>query len=81
MSNESLILVEDRSVFSPISQLNYEFYSDESDLLTDLQQNQDIQCIVGSRFVPFGESQNPGLDDYADGVDTLKFLLSQAPSA
>ena len=29
MSNESLLLVEDASLFSPISQLNYEFYTDQ----------------------------------------------------
>jgi hypothetical protein len=32
--------------------------------------------VVGkqSGYVPFGMSQQPELWDYADGVDTLKFL-------
>ncbi len=44
----------------------------------------DLQCVVGSSLVsefippaiPFGTSQKPGLSDYADGVDTMAFLLS-----
>ncbi|HEX2898271.1 MAG TPA: hypothetical protein VHS96_00985, partial [Bacteroidia bacterium] len=34
----------------------------------------DIQCIVGTEAVPFGQSQCPTLDDFADGVDTLAIL-------
>jgi hypothetical protein len=38
-----------------------------------------IQCIVGHDTdlctVGFGESQKPGLMDYADAVDTVSFLL------
>ena len=28
------------------------------------------------RKTPFGEAQNPNLWDYADGVDTVRFLKS-----
>ncbi len=27
-------------------------------------------------LIPFGKSQEPGLFDYADGIDTMEFLLS-----
>ena len=30
MTNESIILFENPSIFSPISQLNYEFYTDKN---------------------------------------------------
>jgi hypothetical protein len=74
MSNPSLLLVEDPSLFSPISQLNYEFYS-KADKLTDtLKTRPELQCIVGKGFIPFGQSQFPAVSDYADGVDTLQFL-------
>jgi hypothetical protein len=74
MSNASLLLVEDPSLFSPISQLNYEFYN-QADKLTDpLKNRPEIQCIVGKGFIPFGQSQFPAVTDYADGVDTLQFL-------
>jgi hypothetical protein len=35
-----------------------------------------IQCIVGNDFIPFGNSQCPTLSDYADNVNTLEFLMS-----
>lgn len=38
-----------------------------------------IQCIVNQKinpnFIPFGQTQQPSLSDYADGVDTLQFLI------
>ena len=76
MTNGSLLLVEGASIFSPISQVNYEYYSDAEQLLTSLSNNQEIQCIVGHGHVPFGQAQRPGLFDYADRVDTMKFLNS-----
>lgn len=75
MSNESLLMVEDSSVFSPISQLNYEFYDDRESLLKGLETNPDIQCRVGHELIPFGQTQKPGIMDYADGEDTMAFLM------
>jgi hypothetical protein len=42
---------------------------------------EEVQCVVSEAgflnpTVPFGKSQSPALWDYADGVDTLAFLLS-----
>jgi len=38
-----------------------------------------IQCVVSNQIIPksvdFGQTQHPQLWDYADGVDTLEFLL------
>jgi hypothetical protein len=76
MSNESLLLVEEASVFSPISQLNYEFYTDLDSLAGTLKQDKNLQCVVGKNFIPFGEAQKPSLYDYADGVDTMEFLTT-----
>lgn len=76
MSNESLLLVEEASLFSPISQLNYEFYTDRDRLKISLKQNENLQCIAGKDFIPFGETQKPSLYDYADGVDTTQFLTT-----
>lgn len=74
MSNESIILVEERSLFSPIGQLHYEYYTDKEKLQAQLKDNNDLQCIVGHDHVPFGKAQYPGLTDYADGIDTMRFL-------
>jgi len=73
MSNASILLSEEASVFSPISQLNYEFYTNYSRLTATLKENSAIQCIVSKDEVPFGQSQFPGIFDYADGIDTLAF--------
>jgi hypothetical protein len=75
MSTPALILVKDESFFSRISQLNYSFYTNENELLAQLRQNNQVQCIVGKNDVPFGKAQSPGFTDYADGVDTIKFLM------
>ncbi len=74
MTNGSILLVEEAALFSPISQLNYEFYQDQKTVLSSLGNIKDLQCIVGEEFVPFGQAQYPSVTDYADGVDTLQFL-------
>jgi len=73
MTNESILLLEDASPFSPISVLHYAYYSSRDQVIASLP-SENIQCIVGKGFLPFGKSQEPGLTDYADGADTLLFL-------
>ena len=59
----------------------------KNDLISNLNNSMDqLQCIVasenlfsGNTFlenirVGFGKTQSPALWDYADGVDTIKFL-------
>jgi len=73
MSNDSIVLLENESPFSPISQLHYQFYSDKCAAIAALDKNK-IQCIVGRNFIPFGDAQKPGLSDFPDGIDTMEFL-------
>jgi len=81
LDNGFLTLKEDLSYASPISSVFYEFYENieelQSRLTTDSEQ---IQCIVSNDLIknsiPFGETQNPQLWDYADNVDTITFLLT-----
>lgn len=75
MTNGNILLVENSSPFSPIAQLHYEFYSNEKKIRDSLQGNEDIQCLVGGAHMAFGGAQTPGICDYADGVDTIAFLL------
>src|SRR6187455_557089 len=74
MANQSLILLESPSIFSPISQLNYEFYTDKKAVEKILRSMEDLQCTVGHGHIPFGQAQLPSLTDYADGIDTINFL-------
>lgn len=73
--NETALLAENKNIFSPIAQLNYEYYEDVESVKKLLNNLPDIQCIVGKDFVPFGQAQCPAIDTYADGVDTMEFLL------
>lgn len=74
MSNDAVILTENISAFSPVSQVHYEYYDGAPPAASELAASSDIQCVVGSGLVPFGAAQQPGLSDYADGVDTMAFL-------
>jgi len=76
MTNGSVLLIEDPSPFSPIAQLNYEFYDEPAQLAGLLQNQADIQCITGKNYIPFGQAQCPRVTDYADGVDTFQFLVT-----
>ncbi|HPH22826.1 MAG TPA: acyl-CoA reductase [Chitinophagaceae bacterium] len=76
MTNGSVILSENEALFSPISQVNYSHYNHVESLISSLKSTSDVQCIVGKYGVPFGKAQQPKLNDYADGIDTLQFLLN-----
>ena len=80
LDNGFVMLHETTKMVSPISVVYYEQYKDEADLSNKLTEAEDkIQCIVGNgtrAAIPFGKAQYPELWDYADGVDTLKFLTN-----
>jgi len=84
LDNGILLLKEDSSIASPVGVVFYERYS-EIDLVQqelDLHR-EDIQCIVSkspgikARILP-GSTQEPMPWDYADGVDTIRFLMELA---
>ena len=75
MTNESIILIENENIFSAVSQLHYTYYTDKNVITEEVKSKQNIQCIVGKSFIEFGKIQQPGLFDYADGIDTMQFLL------
>lgn len=79
--NGFIMLKEDKNYASPIATLFYEYYDSFDDLILKLElESEQIQCVVSnkntSNFVKFGETQQPKLWDYADGIDTLNFLLT-----
>ncbi|HEX5152897.1 MAG TPA: acyl-CoA reductase [Parafilimonas sp.] len=81
MTNDSIILTEDESIFAPVSRVNYSFYEDAETLAESLKNNTDIQCIAGKDFTAFGQAQSPLLTDYADGIDTMEFLKQLDPKS
>ncbi|MEO0734463.1 MAG: acyl-CoA reductase [Bacteroidota bacterium] len=77
-----LMLLEDPAITSRIATLHYEFYKDEATLAEQLSaRTEEIQLVVAPEDLlelatfPFGQAQQPALADYADGVDTLAFLV------
>jgi hypothetical protein len=75
MNNDTVVMTENVSPFSPVSQLHYQFYNTKQEAEAVIQNNPDIQCVVGHGHLPFGTAQCPSLMDYADGVDTMQFLM------
>jgi len=75
LTNGTVLLHEAESLFSPLSVLHYGYYTDKQALAAELGQNEVLQCLVGKDFTPFGYAQQPSLKDYADGVDTMAFML------
>lgn len=82
--NGFLMVKEDDRLTSPLSVLFFNYYHDMAEAENIIDQNaENIQCIVSklplqvtSQVVNFGQSQQPKLWDYADGVDTMEFLSS-----
>ncbi|MFT5942845.1 MAG: hypothetical protein ACI9Q4_002111, partial [Sediminicola sp.] len=80
LDNGFLMLKEDESYSSPIATVFYEVYDSLKDLELKLEaEKEKIQCVVSKGVIDgeisFGQTQNPSLSDYADGVDTVEFLI------
>ncbi len=78
----NLLLTEDGRYSSPVSVIHYSYYNDIVSVSRLLEINSaEIQCVVTisdlvKDAVPPGFSQSPHLWDYADGVDTMQFLIN-----
>ncbi len=81
LDNGFLLLKEDEGLASPVGVLYYEYYTSVDKLKKRLLEvENELQCVVSSVNTPittlkFGEAQCPSLSDYADGIDTMQFLL------
>jgi hypothetical protein len=80
LDNGLVLMKEDSQFTSPVGVVYYEKYSQLDNVIEDIQREEKrIQCLVTSikdiqNGVMPGQSQSPELWDYADGVDTMKFL-------
>lgn len=82
--NGFLLAKEDESFVSPLAVLFYQEYENMEEIEQILnQQSEQIQCVVSKLsinidkdIIGFGSSQHPKLWDYADNVNTIKFLQS-----
>jgi hypothetical protein len=83
LMNGCVLLLESPALASRIACLNYSRMQNEVEAIHYLNSHKDnIQCVVsnqlfaGFKSIPFGRAQHPGLDDFADGIDTMRFLLN-----
>jgi len=72
----NLIVTENEDLVSPIGVLYIYRYKDIESLNVWIAKREEkIQCKVGVN-VDFGQSQQPALDDFADGINTYEFLVN-----
>ena len=70
-----LLVRESDSLYSPLGVLNIVRYQTQGDAEAWLIAHEGkLQAIVGHGYLPFGTAQTPGLGQYADGIDTMRFL-------
>jgi len=80
LDNGILLLKEDPAIASPVGVVFYERYSEIGLVQKELElHREEIQCIVStdpqiSGAILPGSTQEPMPWDYADGVDTIRFL-------
>lgn len=73
-----LLLKEDTGLVSPVAVIYYEYYESPEKLKSITVGLKDkLQCISGRKHVPAGKAQTPYLWDYADGIDTIEFMLKK----
>ncbi|MEO5582486.1 MAG: acyl-CoA reductase [Saprospiraceae bacterium] len=83
LANGAVILMECMDLVSRLACLNYRYYKTIEDAITVLSASKEkIQTIVchqnlaGVRVLYPGQTQCPGLMDYADEIDIVQFLLT-----
>lgn len=80
LDNGFVMFQEHTNLVSPIAVVYYEYYKDRTSLDDKLDLvKEKIQCIVEQHPGPnikFGQAQFPSLGDYADQIDTMRFLTN-----
>lgn len=82
LENGFFIVLESDALVSPISVVHFAQYSALKEVTDSIHmQSEKIQCVVGNQpdslpLIPFGQSQQPSLYDYPDGVDVMAFLAT-----
>jgi len=72
---------ENTNLDSPISVIHYEYYAEKEDVVKTLSLlGENLQCVVSNipdfpACFPLGQAQQPKLNDYANNLDTIEFLV------
>jgi len=77
LDNNFLMIRESPDLHSPVGVLYYQYYDMESDIKIYLDSHtEQLQCVIGKDYIPFGYSQRPVITDFADNVNTMEFLVN-----
>lgn len=72
--SECLLMEENPNLNAPISKLHF-IYTNKAEKYLEAMNQEDIQVVVGKNHTPFGRAQYPAINDYADHIDTMQWLL------
>lgn len=75
----NLLLIENKETATGVSVVNYQYYEDLSEVKAFIDSNKENLQITVSNLpltntTRFGKGQRPDIDEFADGVDTMKWL-------
>jgi hypothetical protein len=80
IDTDFFLIKQNVSIGSTVGVLHYQEYENISEVLEYIEVHKDqLQCVVADSKVipnatPFGSSQNPKIDNFSDGIDTIEFL-------
>lgn len=80
IDTDFLLIKQNESISSTVGVVHYQEYEKIEDVVKYIDSHRDeIQCVVSSSklipdAIPFGKTQNPSIDEFADGLDTIEFL-------
>ncbi len=75
-----MLLKQNESIGSTVGVVHYKEYENIKSVKEFISQHaEELQCIVGDgsiipNAIPFGSTQTPSVDEFADGIDTIEFL-------
>lgn len=81
LDNNFLMIRETPDLHAPTSVLYFEYYTNQAQLVEKIKAiEENLQCTVsnfeteGLKTIAFGSTQQPGIFDFADNVNTVDFL-------
>ncbi|MGI6478673.1 MAG: acyl-CoA reductase [Salinivirgaceae bacterium] len=76
-----VIMIQESKLNSPMSVVHFEIYKSIEEVKKSLKAlDSMVQCVVGdakidNSWVPFGKSQYPDINDFADRINTCDFIM------
>ncbi len=80
IDTDFMLLKQNDSISSTVGVVHYKEYDNIQTAIKFIHDHLDeLQCVVGDvnvipNAIPFGTCQNPCIDEFADGIDTIDFL-------